>query len=252
MLELRDVSKTYCGRKKEVAALRKVSLRLESGMLAALQGPSGCGKTTLLLVAGGLLAPDSGEVLLDGVDLYSLSAECRGRRRATNIGFVFQQFHLIPYLTAVENVQAPLLASDGTADHKYAEDLLERFGLSARRDHLPGELSTGEKQRTALARAMMNRPGLILADEPTGNLDAANAAIVLDALEQFAEEGGAVLMASHDERAAARGQQLWQMKDGCLNFLFFPTGVDKMPNGNSPSVNIFQGATRPFCKQPKE
>lgn len=216
MLELHDVSKTYRGREKKVAALRNVSLRLERGMLAALQGPSGCGKTTLLLVAGGLLAPDSGQALLNGVDLYDLSTEHRARRRAMNIGFVFQQFHLIPYLTVLENVLAPLLASGGTGAHKYAEELLERFGLTARRYHLPVELSTGEKQRTALARAMMNRPGLILADEPTGNLDAMNAAIVLDALVQFAEGGGAVLMASHDKRAASRGQHVWQMKEGAL------------------------------------
>ena len=216
MLELCDVSKTYCGRKEEVAALRNVSLRLEGGMLTALQGPSGCGKTTLLLVAGGLLAPDSGQTLLDREDIYGLPKECRARRRALNIGFVFQQFHLIPYLTVLENVQAPLLAVEGTLDHVYAEELLERFGLTKRCNHLPGELSTGEKQRTALARAMMNRPGLILADEPTGNLDAANAEIVLDALAQFAEGGGAVLMASHDERAAVRGQHVWRMKEGVL------------------------------------
>lgn len=214
MLELHDVSKTYHGRKKAVAALRNVSLRLEGGMLAALQGPSGCGKTTLLLAAGGLLAPEAGQVLLSGENLYGLSSEDRARRRALKIGFVFQQFHLIPYLTVLENVRAPLLAGGGAAEESHADELLERFGLAGRRNHLPGELSTGEKQRTALARAMMNRPGLVLADEPTGNLDAKNAGIVMEALSQFADGGGAVLMASHDERAAARGQHVWRMENG--------------------------------------
>lgn len=214
MLELRDLSKTYCGRKKAVAALRNVSLRLEGGMLAALQGPSGCGKTTLLLAAGGLLAPDAGQVLLSKENLYGLSSEDRARRRAMKIGFVFQQFHLIPYLTVFENVMAPLLASGATSEKSHADELLERFGLTGRRNHLPGELSTGEKQRTALARAMMNRPGLILADEPTGNLDAKNAGIVMEALSRFTENGGAVLMASHDERAAARGRHVWRMENG--------------------------------------
>lgn len=214
MLKLCNISKTYRSRNKEVVALNQVSLQMEAGMLAALQGPSGCGKTTLLLVAGGLLAPDSGHALLDDVDLYRLSTEQRAKRRAMNIGFVFQQFHLIPYLTVLENVQSPLLASGGIVEPDYAEALLERFGMTARQNHFPAELSTGEKQRTALARAMMNRPGLILADEPTGNLDTANAAIVLDALEQFAASGGAVLMASHDERAAARGHHVWRMEAG--------------------------------------
>ncbi len=216
MLELCRVSKTYVGRRGQVVALKDVSLRLEPGVLAALQGPSGCGKTTLLLTAGGLLAPDAGEVRASGVNLYGLSSGRRARFRAEAVGFVFQQFHLVPYLSVLENVQTPAIAVGTTGNLARAEALLERFGLGSRRHHVPGELSTGERQRTALARAMMNRPRLILADEPTGNLDAENATAVLDALEQFAREGGAVLMASHDDRAAARGHRVWCMAAGQL------------------------------------
>lgn len=216
MLELCQVSKTYVGRRGQVAALKSVSLRLEPGMMAALQGPSGCGKTTLLLMAGGLLAPDAGQVRASGENLYGFSSGRRARFRAEAVGFVFQQFHLVPYLSVLENVQTPALAVGTEGTLSRAEELVERFGLSERRHHLPGELSTGERQRTALARAMMNRPRFILADEPTGNLDAANAAAVLDALEQFAREGGSVLMASHDDRAAARGHRIWRMVAGQL------------------------------------
>ncbi len=216
MLELCQVNKTYFGRRGQVAALKNVSLRLEPGMMAALQGPSGCGKTTLLLTAGCLLAPDTGEVRAGDENLYSLSAGYRARFRAGAIGFVFQQFHLVPYLSVLDNVQMPALAAGAEGALVRAEELVERFGLGARRHHMPGELSTGERQRTALARAMMNRPRLILADEPTGNLDAINATAVLDALEQFAREGGSVLMASHDDRAAARGHRIWRMTAGQL------------------------------------
>lgn len=219
MLELRGVDKTYAGRCDWVAALRNVSLRLERGSLTALQGPSGCGKTTLLLAAGGLLAPDRGEVLVGGTSLYALSSERRARLRASTIGFVFQQFHLVPYLSVLDNLRVPALALGAAGSDEVSartEELAERFGLGARRLHRPDELSTGERQRTALARAMMNRPDLILADEPTGNLDADNANAVMDALEQFAREGGTVLLASHDARVAARGHRVWRMQEGSL------------------------------------
>lgn len=218
MLELRNVDKTYAGRRGQVDALQNVSLRLERGSLTALQGPSGCGKTTLLLAAGGLLEPDRGEILIDGTSLYSLSPEHRARLRAATIGFVFQQFHLVPYLSLLDNLRVPALALGAaeTNETTRAETLVERFGLTPRRHHFPEELSTGERQRTALARALMNHPKLILADEPTGNLDADNAQVVLEALEQFANEGGTVLLASHDARVAARGHRVWRMQAGCL------------------------------------
>ncbi len=214
MLDLRDISKSYAGHACPVHALRDVSLRVDAGTFLAVQGPSGCGKTTLLLIAGGLLAPDAGHAHLGDRDIYALSPEERAGVRAESIGFVFQQFHLVPYLSVHDNIVAPCLAQPQADADARAKELLERFALGARRDHLPAELSTGERQRTALARALMNRPRLLLADEPTGNLDEENACIVLDALVEFAGRGGAVLMVSHDPRIAERAENILRMRDG--------------------------------------
>lgn len=219
MLELQAITKTYYGRQATVAALRNVTVSLPKGLLVVLQGPSGCGKTTLLLAAGGLLAPDSGQVRLDGENLYAISSQQRASRRAAKIGFVFQQFHLAPYLNIIDNLLLAALAlgqQDEGGARQRATELIKQFGLEGRAQHLPEELSIGEKQRTALARAMMNRPALLLADEPTGNLDEANATIVLDALEQAARQGCGVLIASHDARVAERSSLVWKMRSGEL------------------------------------
>ena len=148
-------------------------------------GPSGCGKTTLLLVAGGLLRPENGEVSIDGTDPYSLSGEQRARFRAEQIGFVFQQFHLVPYLNVLDNVMAPALVTGETSARERAGILVERFGLADRLGHRPGQLSTGERQRVALARALLNEPRVILADEPTGNLDRRTAKTLFGLLVDF-------------------------------------------------------------------
>jgi putative ABC transport system ATP-binding protein len=216
MLELCNVSRTYCGPGGEVMALRSVCVQVERGQFVAIQGPSGCGKTTLLLTAGGLLVPQRGRVCVDGTSIYDLSGETRAALRAQAIGFVFQQFHLVPYLSVLDNVLAPSLARPVEDARRRAAELVEQFGLGPRKDHYPGQLSTGERQRTALARAMMNRPGIILADEPVGNLDPANAQIVLGALEAFARAGGAVLMVSHDSHAAAKADSVLRMTEGRL------------------------------------
>jgi len=215
MLELRDVGKTYRGA-RAVEALRGIALAVGPGAFVALQGPSGCGKTTLLLVAGGLLAPDAGRVTWDGEDVYARSPDARARLRAAAVGFVFQQFHLVPYLTARENVLAPVLAAPLPDAGARADALLSRFGLADRAGHVPAALSTGERQRTALARALLRRPRLVLADEPTGNLDAASAAVVLDALAEFAREGGAVLLVTHDAAVAGRASRVIRMAGGRL------------------------------------
>jgi ABC-type lipoprotein export system ATPase subunit len=196
--------------------LEQVSLALDAGQFGAIRGESGCGKTTLLLAIGGLLRPDAGSVLLAGEDPYCLPPEGRARFRARNIGYVFQQFHLVPYLTVRDNVLAPALAGGVTDPRRRAEELIGLLRLEDRADHVPAMLSTGERQRTAIARAMLARPKLILADEPTGNLDDANAEIVLGYLSQFAAEGGAVLLVTHDERAAAHAQHHWRMSRGRL------------------------------------
>lgn len=209
LLQLTQIAKTYrAGQPGEVRALPPLSLDLAAGEFAAVQGPSGCGKTTLLLIAGGLLAPTAGRVTLAGEDPYALSPERRAEFRARHLGFVFQQFHLVPYLSVFENVLAPALATTLPDARARAEELMARFGLQARRHHVPGELSTGERQRTALARALLNRPRLLLADEPTGNLDGENAAIVLAHLREFAQAGGAVLLVTHEDAAAARADRI--------------------------------------------
>jgi len=202
-MELVDVSKTFYPQSGQVAAVSGVSLSLAPGEIVAVRGPSGCGKTTLLLMAGGLMHPDAGTVKVAGDDPYALSSEQRAKFRADRIGFVFQQFHLVPYLTVRENILVPTIAakSEGLADR--ADELLELFGLTSRRHHTPAELSSGERQRTALARAILHKPPLLLADEPTGNLDAENGAKVLGAIDAYAKEGNSVLLVTHDDRAAA-------------------------------------------------
>lgn len=214
MVTLEKLSKTYQGAAGPVAALRDVSLTLERGDFVAVQGPSGCGKTTLLLTCGGLLSPDSGRVALLGRDLYGLAASTRAQFIAESVGFVFQQFHLIPYLDVLENVLAPTLAVPSSDARARAELLLKGLGLETRVGHRPSELSTGERQRVALARALLNQPKVLLADEPTGNLDPESAEPVLAALAEFAQGGGAVLLVTHEERAAAHARRRLRMAEG--------------------------------------
>ena len=211
LLDFSHVSKTYPASAGEVRALRDVSFTLDPGDFLAIRGPSGCGKSTLLLAAGGLLRPTTGTITLLDQNLYALSNEARARLRATTIGFVFQQFHLVPYLTVLDNILAASLATRTPNAKERAHELMQRFHLTDRASHTPGELSTGERQRTALARALLNQPRLLLADEPTGNLDGDNATIVLDTLKTFAAQGGAVLLVTHDDRAAAAAQRTMQM-----------------------------------------
>ena len=203
LISLDHITKTYTGDAGPIVAVDDVSVSVEAGEFVAVVGPSGCGKTTLLLVAGGLLRTENGEVSIDGTDPYSLSGEQRARFRAEQIGFVFQQFHLVPYLNVLDNVMAPALVTGETSARERAGILVERFGLADRLGHRPGQLSTGERQRVALARALLNEPRVILADEPTGNLDGDNSEQVLQALKTFADEGGAVLLVTHDPDAVA-------------------------------------------------
>ena len=219
MLRLEHICKTYAGKPTLVHAITDVSINLDAGEFVAVQGPSGCGKSTVLLTAGGLLKPDSGEVLIAGENPYALSPDARAAFRARSIGFVFQQFHLVPYLDVLDNVLSPALASAESQEdvRQRAEQLIEHFGLAHRKHHVPGELSSGERQRTALARALLNQPQLILADEPTGNLDHKSAESVLGYLQEFAESGGAVLMVTHDDRAVRFAQLAIHLHDGRIS-----------------------------------
>ena len=216
LLQLVDVSKSYSGVAGRITAMDRVSLTLSAGDFASIQGPSGCGKSTLLLTAGTLLQPDSGEVRLMGQSTAQLSSAQRALLRSNSIGFVFQQFHLVPYLSVLDNVLAPSLAAKSNGQLARAQSLLERFGLTPRAGHVPAQLSSGERQRCALARALLNQPRLLLADEPTGNLDEENAEIVLTSLKDFARSGGAVLLVTHDSRAAAHATMRLRMNSGRL------------------------------------
>ena len=202
MLLLDKVSKTYPKGRARVTALAPLDLRVRPGEFVALQGPSGSGKTTCLLIAGGLLHPDTGKVLIDAQDLYAMSRNGLAGFRSQNIGFVFQQYHLIPYLSVLENILAPEAARGGHETTGRARALVEQLGLAHRIDHTPAELSSGEKQRTALARALLFRPKVLLAGEITGNLDQANAEIVLGYLKEYVNTGGSVLLVTHDREIA--------------------------------------------------
>jgi putative ABC transport system ATP-binding protein len=214
MLEFKNISKWFDGPEGKVMALEEVCLSISPGEFLAVRGPSGCGKTTLLLTAGGLLRPSTGQVSLDGQDPYVLSSEKRSRMRASMIGFVFQQFHLIPYLTVRQNILAPSLALPAKEAEQRAQQLVSNFGLDDRAGYVPAQLSTGQRQRTALARALLNKPKIILADEPTGNLDEDNADIVFDYLSKYVSDGGCVLLVTHDIRAASHATKILQMSQG--------------------------------------
>jgi ABC-type lipoprotein export system ATPase subunit len=214
ILELRDVQKHFRRPDGVVRAMEGVSLRIGAGEFVAVQGPSGSGKTTLLMAAGVLMQPDSGAVIIADEEPYKLSAEQRASFRSTHIGFVFQQFHLVHYLNVLDNVLTAALASRADGAKERARELIERFGLASRVGHVPSELSTGERQRVALARALLNKPKLLLADEPTGNLDEENGRMVLDCLAGFAKEGGAVLLVTHDPKAARFSHRALRMENG--------------------------------------
>ena len=182
--------------------MENFSLSVQAGEFIAVQGPSGCGKTTMLLTAGGLLQPEKGQVLIHDQDYYGMSPDERALYRAAHVGFVFQQYHLIPYLTVLENVLALNLTDSALITRQKGVELLEYLGLGDRIDHIPGELSVGEKQRTALARALLNEPEILFADEITGNLDDRNSELVMHYLDEYKKNGGTILLVTHDSQTA--------------------------------------------------
>ena len=216
MIQLDKITHRYSSPQgDELIAVNNVSLGIDAATFVALRGPSGCGKSTLMLITGGLLRPATGQVTVAGTQPYALSLDDRAHFRASHVGFVFQQFHLVPYLDVLDNIMAPGLAS-GRKHRQRALDLVHEFGLDERKHHTPNTLSTGERQRTAMARALYNEPKVILADEPTGNLDPENAEIVLQRLVDFANAGGAVLMVSHDDHATSFAHRVIRMAHGTL------------------------------------
>ena len=202
-LSVQNISKTYAADEGPVQVLSGITFSLEKQGVHALVGPSGCGKSTFLMICGSLIHPDAGEVLIDGQNLLAMSSGQRARSRADLIGYVFQQFHLIPYLTIEQNILAASLATQGRQVEKRCHQLIDELGLSHRIRHIPGKLSSGEQQRVALARALLNNPKMVIADEPTGNLDDENGKAVLGVLRNYADQGGLVMMATHDKQVAA-------------------------------------------------
>ncbi|HZP34717.1 MAG TPA: ABC transporter ATP-binding protein [Candidatus Acidoferrales bacterium] len=211
LVQVEDLSKIYGG----VRALDKVSFEVYPGEWIAIMGPSGSGKTTLINILGGLDRPTSGRALVDGVNVGTLGERELTRYRAEKVGFVFQNFHLVPYLSALENV---MLAQyfHSIADEKEAAQALERVGLGDRLDHLPGELSGGEQQRVALARALINHPNLLLADEPTGNLDEANEQMVLEILRELHGSGHTILLVTHSQEIGRMADRRIELAHGRL------------------------------------
>ncbi|MFG2848198.1 ABC transporter ATP-binding protein [Kitasatospora sp. NPDC048296] len=215
-LVARDLQKSFTLRGRRIDILRGVDMDLRPGRITALVGRSGSGKTTLLQIIGLLTPPDGGTVTVSGRDAWSLKDNERAELRRSSLGFVFQSFNLLPQHSALRNVALPAASDSRTAVSKAAQ-LMDRVGLADRSAHRPGELSAGEQQRVALARALINDPGTVLADEPTGNLDAANERRMLTLFREMADEGRAVLLVTHSDAVAAAADTVLRMTDGELS-----------------------------------
>ncbi len=217
MIELMDVAKSYRTSRGEVQALHPTNLMVEAGRMIAIRGTSGAGKTTLLSLIAGLTSPSAGVVRVSGQDITAMNSSQCAAWRARNIGFVFQGFHLLPYLNIEQNILVArggdLPLGDARAE---AARLMQHFGIDHRRTHRPNQLSSGERQRAAMARALLNHPSLLLADEPTGNLDQTTAGLVMDWVQQFHRDGGTVLLVTHDDAVAARAESQIAIADGRL------------------------------------
>jgi ABC-type lipoprotein export system ATPase subunit len=219
MIDVHEVSRTFpAPGGGTVTALDRVSLRVDEGEHVAVVGASGSGKSTLLFTLGGLSTPTSGRVLLGGRPVYELDAGARAALRLGDVGFVFQTFNLVPYLTALENVMLPaLLAGTPRAEAEAAATkLLDRLGVGARRGHRPAQLSVGERQRAGIARSLVNGPRVVLADEPTGNLDPESAAQVLALLAELNAEGQTIVLVTHDLQIAERAPRVVRLRAGAV------------------------------------
>jgi putative ABC transport system ATP-binding protein len=216
MITINDVTKNYLVGGEQVTALDQVSLEAIEGDFIVITGPSGSGKSTLLYTIGGLLTPSKGSVNVNGFNIYNLSQRHRAKFRRDNVGFIFQNFELLPYLTALENVMLPL-SLNGTAGVDQAEwgiESLEKVGLGKRANHKPSELSGGEQQRVAIARGMVNEPNILLADEPMGNLDQKTGDGIMSLLSTLNDEGQTIVFVTHDQSRAKIANRVIKMIDG--------------------------------------
>ena len=218
MIKLDNVSKTYQTDKVETLAVKDINLHVQKGEFVCMMGPSGCGKSTLLNLIGLLDRPGSGLVHVDGIPVKTYRDRQVAQMRNATFGFIFQSFHLIHDLRVIDNVELPLLyrKMSGTERRKLAREALERVGLGARVDHYPNQLSGGQQQRVAIARAIVGRPQVLLADEPTGNLDSKMGAEIMDILLKLNSEGTTIVMVTHDEREARRVGRIVRVFDGQL------------------------------------
>ena len=216
MIRCDEVTKIFRKNGSEVTSLDRFTAEIGTGEFVAVRGPSGSGKTTLLLTLGGMQQPSAGLVQFGGRDLYALSPADRAGLRSAEIGFVFQMFHLVPYLDLLGNVPLAAPGKPGQAERQRAAGLLDELGLAERATHRPGELSAGERQRLAVARALLNRPRVILADEPTGNLDSGNAAEVIRHLAEFHQAGGTVVLVTHGTAAETHADRILRLEQGRL------------------------------------
>ncbi|MDR3114922.1 MAG: ABC transporter ATP-binding protein [Treponema sp.] len=229
ILELQDISKTY----GTLKALQHINLRVKQGEWLAIMGPSGSGKTTMMNIIGCMDKPSSGQVMLDGIRISRESAKNLTALRRDKIGLIFQQFHLVNYLSALENVMVAQYYHS-MPDEKEALEALERVGLKERAKHLPGQLSGGEQQRVCIARALINYPALILADEPTGNLDEANEQIVIDIFKQLHAEGSTIIVVTHDPEVAEDAQRTVILEHGKISRIVEnPQGISAGTGGNT-------------------
>jgi len=217
-IDAKNLVKQYGIGEAKVTAINDVSFEIETGEFVAMMGESGSGKSTLLSILGGLNSPTSGKVWVDGVDVYSLTSDGRADFRKKSIGFVFQNFHLLPYLTLAENVMMPLAIVKMSKKEKLSMALhtLNRVGLSGKVNRLPNQISGGEQERVAIARAIVSRPPIILADEPTGNLDTATGTEIMKLLSQLNHGGITVIMVTHSNEYAHHAQRLIRLSDGRL------------------------------------
>jgi putative ABC transport system ATP-binding protein len=214
MIQLEDVTKVYRMGSVEVRALYGVDLSIDDGDLVAIMGPSGSGKTTLMNILGCLDVPTSGRYLLDGTDVSTLSDNRLAKIRSRKIGFVFQSFNLIPRTSAIRNVELPLVYSGAHDRRARARSVLEQVGLGEREKHMPNELSGGQQQRVAIARALINDPTMLLADEPTGNLDTASSVDILKLLGALNDAGRTVVIITHEEEIARFAKRVVRLRDG--------------------------------------
>ena len=218
MIRLTQVSKTYRTDKVETLALKDIDLTVERGEFVALMGPSGCGKSTLLNLIGLLDRPSQGAIDVDGIPIKRYADRQLAKLRNQTFGFIFQSFHLIQDLRVIDNVELPLLyrSVSGGERRRLAREALDRVGLSARMDHYPNQLSGGQQQRVAIARAIVGQPHVLLADEPTGNLDSRMGAEIMDILLKLNAEGTTIVMVTHDEREASQVGRIVRVFDGQL------------------------------------